>query len=410
MDWNGEQIECRFDRIAWDEQMPAVEWVYDGAGRAAPGTPIGLWFGAEFHPTMLHASTRQPGAGLIQVAGGDPPRVLALHAADAAGNRTERRLVLRPPRPGETFAPAPRRRRAPRPGFELMPVDGPFVRLRFAGAPPGVRDLALGLEGSSAALRPASFDGARWVAVVRVPLGASTLVATGRTAAGPWEHRVTAHLIPVSPQQPAVLRAWGAPEAFRFSIPQGGVFASTFLLVDSLATPGATAALAPRSAAFEVQPANLPLLRPADVEIKAAGGGEVYRLRGGWAALAAPGDDVEGVREEPSARVRALGRFALFDDVAAPRIGAARTLRIASPAPNHWALRCSIVERGSGLDLERTHFEIDGRRVPSEWIPDRATLRWRPLHPPAAGSHAYTVIAVDRAGHETRASGRFVAR
>jgi hypothetical protein len=259
-------------------------------------------------------------------------------------------------------------------------------------------------------MRPAAFDGARWTAVVRVPLGASVFVARGKGPAGAWERRETAHLLPVSPERGAVLTAWGT-QAFRFTIPEHGVFASTFLVVDSLPTPAATTALAPRSAAFEVQPATLPLLRPARVELASpAGSGDVYRLRGGWAALSSPSDDEEVTGAEASARVRGLGRFALFEDLAAPRIGPVRTQRLATPAPNRWSLRCSIAERGSGLDLARTRFEIDGRRVPSEWDGEHATLRWRPLHPPVAGAHAYVVVAVDRAGHETRASGKFVMR
>jgi hypothetical protein len=410
-EWNGESVECRFDRVAWDENMQSVEWVYDGAARVAPGTPIGLWLGSEYQPPVLHASSHAQGAGVVQVRAEDPPRPLALRAADAAGNRSERIVILRPPRAGETPTrpPARRRRLAPAERFELMPVDGPFVRIRFSGAPPGARDVMLGLEGKTPELRPAGLEGARWTAVVRVPLGASVFVARGTSAAGPWERRETAHLLPVSPSRAAVLGAWGTQD-FRFTIPERGVFASTFLVVDSLPTPASTGALAPRSAAFEVRPTTLPLLLPARVELaSAAGSGDVYRLRGGWAALSSPADEEEVMGGEASARVRGLGRFALFEDLAAPRIGPVRSQTLQTPAPNRWSLRCAIVERGSGLDLSRTRFEIDGRRVPSEWDGEHATLRWRPLHRPAAGAHAYVVVAVDRARHETRATGKFLA-
>src|SRR5262249_42868748 len=51
MEWNGASVEYRFDRVAWDGDMGAAEWVYDGRGtgstrhwlarRPAPGfSPI----------------------------------------------------------------------------------------------------------------------------------------------------------------------------------------------------------------------------------------------------------------------------------------------------------------------------------------------------------------------------------
>ncbi|HET9325195.1 MAG TPA: M23 family metallopeptidase, partial [Candidatus Eisenbacteria bacterium] len=416
LDWDGKQVECRFDRIAWDDQMPAVDWVYDGAGRVGFWKPIALWFGADYRPAMMRSSSQGPIAGVLAVGPGDPPRMLTLRAADAAGNGTERRLVLRPPRAGETF-PATAARGRPARRFELMPVDGPFVRVRFSGAPVGSREVMVGLEGKSQALRPASPDGNRWVAVVRVPLGASSFVATGRTASGPWEEREPVRIVPVSAQQEAVLSAERDSSSFAFTIPERAVFASTFLVVDTLGTPAATTGLAPRSAAFEVGPATLPILRPARVELSHRGaknGGELYRLRGGWAALSSGSDSEDSGSElggsEASASVRGLGRFAMFEDQAAPRVGPVRQARIPTPAPNAWSLRCSVSDRGSGIDPSQTRFEIDGRRVPSEWDPERATLRWRPRQRPAAGSHDYVVVAVDRAGHETRASGKFVVR
>ena len=412
LDWDGKQVECRFDRVAWDDQMPAVEWVYDGAGRVAFWTPIALWFGVDYHPTMMRSSSPAPIAGVIAVAATDPPRTLTLRAADAAGNVTERHLVLRPPRAGETFPPANSRGRLAE-HFELMPVDGPFVRVRYAGAPAGSREVMVGLQGKTPELRPASLEGNRWVAVVRVPLGASEFLATGRTAAGPWEERKPVRIFPVSPEQEAVLSADHDESSFAFTVPAHSVFASTFLVLDTLKTPAPTTGLAPRSAAFEVGPATLPILRPARVELKHRGtkdGGELYRLRGGWAALSSASDETEADGGEASASVRGLGRFALFQDEAAPRIGPVRSMRIPTLAPSRWALRCAVTDRGSGVDPWKTHFEIDGRPVPSEWDPEKATLRWRPLNHPAAGSHAYVVVAMDRAGHETRANGNFVIR
>jgi hypothetical protein len=412
LDWDGQQVECRFDRIAWDDQMPAADWVYDGAGRVAFWTPVALWFGSDYHPTMLRASWRGAEAGVMSVRAGDPPRMLVLHALDAAGHVTERRLALRPARPGESIPARVSRRRLAR-GFDVMPVDGPFVRVRYSGARAGAREVMVGLDGQSLALRPASLEANGWTAVVRVPLGASTFVAKGRTAAGPWEDRKPVRIVPVSRQKGAVLSATCDSSSFAFIVPEHGVFASTYLVVDTLARPNAPAGLAARSAAFEVGPALLPLLKPARVELSQSGSkraAELYRWRGGWSSLGSPSNDSEAGDGEAAATVRGLGRFALFEDEGAPHIGPTRTIRIQTEAPSRWALRCSVTDRGPGIDPSRTHFEIDGRRVPSEWDPEHGTLRWRPLHHPAAGTHACIVVAVDRAGHETRTNGRFVVR
>src|SRR5262249_43056264 len=153
-------------------------------------------------PTMLRASWRGAEAGVISVAAGDPPRMLVLHAADAAGHVTERRLVLRRSRPGESFRSGVSRRRVAH-GLDLRPVDGPFVRVRYSGAPAGAREVMVGLEGQSQALRPASPEANGWTAVVRVPPGVTTFVAKGRTASQPWEDRKPVRVVPVSRQKQA---------------------------------------------------------------------------------------------------------------------------------------------------------------------------------------------------------------
>src|SRR5262249_35194945 len=89
LEFGGEQVECRFDRIAWDDQIPAVEWVYDGMGRVGFWNPVCLWFGAEYHPIVLRSSSRGPIAGVLRIAAGDSARTLKLRAADAAGHVTE---------------------------------------------------------------------------------------------------------------------------------------------------------------------------------------------------------------------------------------------------------------------------------------------------------------------------------
>jgi hypothetical protein len=418
LEWEGATVECRFDRVMWDDDMTAVEWVYDGSGRAAPGRAIGLWAAPEYRPTVLDAAA---GAGVLRVAPGAPPRVLKLSARDAAGNATERALVVRGPRPGEsgpgTSLPI-RRRRAAAHGFEIAPLSGTYVRLAYAGAPPGTRDLRLGFGGTT---RPASFDGRRWAAVVAVPEGVSDLNA--RAEASGWEERRQLHVVALGrgdsvvlgPALPGAPTLTGGAPGFQWSMSPGGVFAPTFVVVDSFAPASAAPGLEPLGPALRVGPALQPLRRAATVVVPVpedsrlrARAGICYQRDRRWTWAES---EVRDGGRAIAARIRALGRYALYADVAAPSIGMARALRRLRGAPHgRWSLQCAILERGSGLDPERTGFSVDGRRVPSEWEVERAVLRWRPLAPPAAGSHRYEVVATDRAGNETRRGGTFVVR
>ena len=416
MEWDGATVECRFDRIPWDEEMPAVEWVYDGTGRVAPASALGLWVASGYRPSVISSSRAGPEAGVLAVRAGDPPRPLTLRVHDAAGNRAERRLVIRPPRAGEPrpSPPAARRRAAAARRFELLPVEGPFVRIRYGGAAPGARDVALGMAGTTTATRPATFDGRRWTAVVRVPPDASALLATGRGASATWEERVPLRLAAVAPERETTLTVERDAAAFRFSLPESAVFVPTFVVVDSLRAARGTPAMTAASPMLEISPAEMPIRRAARIEARIPGSASartgLFYMRGsGWRAAGSAPDSAATADRKVSGQARSLGRFAVFDDVAPPRIGLVRAIRLSTPAPNRWSLQCRVIEHGSGLDTDRTYFEVDGRRVPSEWDAERGILRWRPHRAPPRGSHAYTAFAVDRAGHQTRRTGTFVA-
>ena len=416
MEAGDEKVECRFDRIAWDDDMTAVEWVYDGNGRVAPGHALGLWIDSEYQPSVLTSSGSASDAGVVEVKKGDPPRKLMFRARDAAGNSAERRMVVQPPRPGEegprSFA-GRRRRAASRP-FELMTVHGPFVRVHYSGAGRGSRDVSLGLEGATVSLRPASFDGARWSAVVRVPERTTAAVARGTSGGKPWEMRHPLRLEAISPKSPTDLSAESAGAKWTWSLPEGAVFASAFVYLDSLeqGRPGATE-LSPAGATLNVSPARLPLRRAAKVSIDMPhdpGRARIHFSRGKAWLAARPIKDTTSTARTLKGEVRSLGRLSVLEDVVPPRIGRVQTTRIRTGAPNRWALQCRVVERGSGLDPGRTHFLVDGRQVPSEWNTERGVLRWRPLHVPASGRYRYQVVAVDGSGLESRRAGTFVVR
>lgn len=426
LEWRGATVQCRFDRIAWDEDMSAVEWVYDGTGRAAPGRGLGLWIAPEFRPSVMSAAagagaeSRAAESGVIAVGPGDPARPLTFRARDAAGNVSEHRLVLRPPRDGErgprSFQGRRRRRASSR--FDFVPVTGRFVRIGYSGAPPGSGVVELGLSGDSLALRPASFDGARWWAVVRVPTGAAAMIARGRRLGAPWEDRRAVSLVALTPGTGAVVTAADSVSSWSWSLPPQGVFAPAFVVCDSLAPGRGAPGLAAMSPIFGVGPGRLPLRRPARIAValhrRDSSRTGLFFERGGVWSPAGPAPDEIAAESSPGSGLtgaaRGLGRFAAFEDTAAPRIGLARAIRIRTGAPNRWAFQCRVFDRGGGLDLARTGFVIDGRKVPSEWDGERGVLTWRPLRPPAIGEHRYEVVVVDRAGLESRKSGSLVVR
>ena len=417
MEWNGASVECRFERVAWDDDMVAAEWVYDGRGTVSTRHSVALWAAPGFQPMVLHVSGAN--AGVITVAPGDPPRALTIAARDAAGNRTEQRIVLRPPpahAPLTSALPAsPRTVAGSASDFEVVPVQGPFVRIRYTGLAHGSRDVALGLLGETLALRPASFTGRRWSAVVKVPPGVTAIVAAGSGAAGAWEERRPWRLVPLSPDSSASVTAGAPGISYRVSFPRHAVFAETFASLDSLAPSRSLPALAAESPTMTLGPAGWPLRRAARIAVDVSGAAlshaDLYTAHAGsWsiarsetAAVATAGQTLEGEAIE-------LSRVGVFQDIVPPRIGLARAVRLRTSAPNRWALQCPIADRGSGVDPARTHYVIDGRQAPSEWDSEHGVLRWRPMRPPAPGAHQYEVVATDRSGLESRSRGRFVAR
>ena len=60
------------------------------------------------------------------------------------------------------------------------------------------------------------------------------------------------------------------------------------------------------------------------------------------------------------------------------------------------------------LDGHASGFSVDGTRVPTEWDAENSVLRWRPLHPPKAGTHRYRLEVVDHAGNHAVRNGAFV--
>ena len=224
---------------------------------------------------------------------------------------------------------------------------------------------------------------------------------------------------------PADSAAFGDLPGFAWSAAPGTLFEASCLSTAELGRPEAPDELRPRSHAFSLTPALMPLRGPLRVEILTAGarrstapgaprapaaelaGVALYRdSGGGWEYL---GADLERRDGWIGAGTRSLGRFALFRDVVAPRIELIDPPRAAlAGLPPRWALEARVTEEGSGVDARSSGFVVDGRRVPSEWDAVVNTLRWRPLRPPASGRHEVEIVVADRARNVRRRHESFV--
>jgi hypothetical protein len=411
MEFGGERVECRFDSLSWATDMVESDYLYD-AGRVAGEGGIVLWAPSGFRPRVLVASAPPAGdAGTLVVRRGDPPRVLRLSARDLGGGSAEQELVLRPPRrdeagPDRTRVGGRAEQDSSR-WFDLAALPGRFVRLTFRGAPAGSRRVTIGG-------RPASFRDGMWSAVVALPPAGVpkampfSLWITGQDATGrPWWRSLRAGL-----RTDPSARWQGSEEPdFDWILDRAACFEPGPIFWRWHGSPGAPRELVSRSGVLELMPRTLPLRKPLRLELPPTVPGRsrvgLYADDGtGWSWL---GTTLDSTLRRRVGETRHLGRFALFEDTLAPRIAVRRAAPRGVPGPySRWALEARLTEEGSGVNARVAWFDVDGRRVPSEWDAEERILRWRPSRVPAKGSHRFTVVAADRAGNERRASGRFV--
>jgi hypothetical protein len=213
--------------------------------------------------------------------------------------------------------------------------------------------------------------------------------------------------------------AAGGTAGFAWSAAPGALFEEARLEAREEGRPDAPDELRACSRVFALRPALTPLRRPLRVRLRdmrepgavgdTAGRARpaLYRERGaGWEWLgAAPGPEPGWVEAD----TRALGRFALYRDVRAPRLRILAPPRTppAGPYPR-WALEVRVEEEGSGVDARAARLFVDGRRVPAEWDAVAGTLRWRPSRPPGPGAHEVVAVVADRAGNARRRAAGFV--
>jgi hypothetical protein len=406
--FGGASVTCQFDSAMWGGDIVDAEMVYD-RGRASRGNGLVLWRSNDYGPTVMLAEGFGASTA-IEVEPGAPPRSLRVFSRDTGGNQTSRTLWLRGPLEGERGPDTSRAggtaSAAAWPGaFEFTVLPERHVRVEFRGAPGGSRGVLL-------CERPASFGSGRWTAVVPFDavLGDSAFEIRGRDAKGrPWSQRFAGRVA----RDDDGRWSFSTPQPFDWWMDPDVIFEPAVLAESEAGKPRGTAELAPIGGSWRLEPETLALRGPVhvSVELPAGAPGErvlIYRSEGsGWTSVGGTLETSSSRRIE--AGTLGLGRFALFADTLAPRV-THLTPRTASRRGGYsrWALEARVREDGSGVDPARSHFVVDGRRVPTEWDAEANRLRWRPLRRPAAGRHVYEVVATDAAGNERRTRGTFV--
>lgn len=409
--WDGRRTECRFDSVSWATGMPEAEYVYD-TGRITGNLGLVLWSPAGPRPRVLRADApANEEAGTITIRPGDPPRELEVWARDLGGGTATRRVVLRPGAAPPGAAPGWWRGEGAWAGTSISfaSLPGGFLRLTVptASAKNGL-DLQLGATARRATRAPGGWSAMFSVPestaarTVRLPLAIRVDGASTTRGGWVWARRERAG---------SAFELADAAGKLRVAFAPGALFEDATVV--AYAQPArSTSGLVAVGESWQLEPSRHPLRVPARVRLTAPAGVSLeriglYRLdSGGWQWIGADRDSVPRTVAADSWR---LGRFALFRDGSGPRVKLLQPpARPAHPVPySRWAVEATVVEEGSGVDARNTWFEVDRRRVPTEWDPEAGRLRWRPARPPARGQHAVLIVARDKSGNETRTRGSF---
>lgn len=137
----------------------------------------------------------------------------------------------------------------------------------------------------------------------------------------------------------------------------------------------------------------------------------IYRYDSGPERWGFEGGDLEPGGARMSVRFRRYGRFALLQDASPPEILEVWPSPGSRGLARRLAVKARVEDEGKGLDFDGVMFAIDGRRLESEFDPDRGLAQC--LDPPALapGRHHIRVEATDRAGNRSAAvEGDFEVR
>jgi hypothetical protein len=426
--WNGAWAECDMDSLSWAGEMTQQVWLMDH-DRVLGSDGIILDAPANFRPRFLTSSKPTSDAiDLVKVDAGDPARGLELYARDAAGNSSTMTIWLRGPRaaergPDTTAAPRPKATAATAskhppvaadPQWTFASLPDQRVRIRVTHTPPGLAGVRFERGGTNAGATGAwaSWDGSGWTAVLDVNglPDSDGYWIKGRTPDGKqWWHRGAFALWPTSSPMTTHVEDWAWFDVDATSAYEAGVTMVSTAHVEGLPA-GATGV----RASFIAQPASMPLRKPVAVTMALPAGISPAHI--GIARRDNEHDDWEWNDAKWDSTTRTflmttsrLGQFALVRDSEAPEVSPLPAPSKAPAGPySTWALSARVKDEMSGIEGDSSGFEVDGKRVPTEWDPEAHELRWRPRVPPAAGTHHYRLSVLDHAGNKTVRSGTFV--
>ncbi len=114
------------------------------------------------------------------------------------------------------------------------------------------------------------------------------------------------------------------------------------------------------------------------------------------------GGDLEEGGSRLSLRFRRYGRFALLQDASPPELLEVRPSPGSRLTVRRPEITARVEDEGKGLNYDGVTFELDGRRLESEFDPDRGVSRV--LNPPRLfpGTHHLKVVTVDLAGNASQ--------
>jgi hypothetical protein len=127
----------------------------------------------------------------------------------------------------------------------------------------------------------------------------------------------------------------------------------------------------------------------------------IYRWEPSRARWSYEGGDLEEGGSRLSLRFRRYGRFALLQDASPPDLLEVRPAPGSSLGTRRPAITARVEDEGKGLNYDAVTFDLDGRRLESEFDPDRGLSKV--LDPPrlSPGTHHLRVVAVDLAGNSS---------
>ena len=426
--WNAAWVQCDMDSLSWAGEMAQFGWLVDH-DRVLGSDGVILDAPANFRPRFLTSSRATSEAvDLVRIEAGDPARTLELFARDASGNASTTVVWLRGPRatergPDTTAAPRPKASTSaasksapvaadPRWTFASLPDQR--VRMRVTHTPPGLAGVRIERGASNFGEKGAwaTWDGAGWTAVLDVngtPDPDGFWIKARAIDGKAWWHRGAYALWPTATQMTTRVEDWAW---FNVDVPSAyevGVAMVRTAHVKDLPI-GATGV----RASVVVEPATMPLRKPIAVTLVLPHG-----LSSRHVGMARRDDedaewDWNDARYDSVARTftlttSRLGQFALVRDEAPPEVTQpAAPTKVPGGPYSTWALTARAKDVMSGVAGDSSGFEVDGRRVPTEWDAEERVLRWRPRAAPAAGSHRYRLSVVDHAGNRTVRTGTFV--